>query len=131
MSHLADTLAGEVCVAVEVILVEGVLNTDNGVLLAVVAVLLLELWARLDVLGVGLLSLEVQVVLVVLEEFAGGHIHANLDLAYIARLLHSKQHQSQRIAIRRCTLGNFCVFTQKLLCVHHENETTPIVIIAG
>lgn len=86
-SDLADALTGEVGIAVKVILVKGVLNADDGVLLAVVAVLLLQLGAGLDLLWVGGLGLEVQVVLLILKELAGSNIHANLDLANISGLL--------------------------------------------
>ena len=88
---LADALAGEVGVAVKVILVEGVLNANDGVALAVAAVQLLQLAPCLDVVRVGLVSLEVQVVLVVLKELAGGYIHANLDLACVPSFLHNME----------------------------------------
>lgn len=86
-SHLTDAFAGEVGIAVKVILVKRVLNTDDGVLLAVAAVLLLQLRAGLDLLWVRSLGLEVQVVLAVLKELTGSYIHTNLDLAYIPSLL--------------------------------------------
>ena len=86
-SHLTDAFAGEVGIAVKVILVKRVLNTDDGVLLAVAAVLLLQLRAGLDLLWVRSLGLEVQVVLAVLKELTGSYIHTNLDLAHIPSLL--------------------------------------------
>lgn len=90
LSHtdLADALAGEISIAVKVILVKGILNADDGVLLAVVAVLLLQLGASLQLLRVGVLGLEVQIVLVIFEEFAGCDVHTNLHLAHIPSLLH-------------------------------------------
>lgn len=90
-SDLADALDGQVGIAVKVILVKGVLNADDGVLLAVVAVLLLQLGASLQLLWVWILGLEVQVVLAVLEELASRNIHANLHLALIPGLL-QKEH---------------------------------------
>lgn len=89
-ADLADTFAGEVGIAVKVILVEGVLNADDGVLLAVGAVLLLQLRARLDLLWVRGLGLEVQVVLLVLKELTGSHIHSNLHLAHIPSFLQQR-----------------------------------------
>lgn len=88
VSNLADAFTGEVGIAVKIILVEGVLNADDRVLLAVAAVLLLQLRASLDLLWIRVLGLEVQVVLVVLKELAGSNVHANLHLAHISSFLH-------------------------------------------
>ena len=68
-------------------LVEGVLNGDDGGILDEAVVHLAELLRRDPVLRVGLGVLEVQVVLSVLVELGGGHVHADLDLAGVSGLL--------------------------------------------
>lgn len=99
VTNLADAFTSEVGIAVKVILVKGVLNADDRVLLAVAAVLLLQLRASLDLLWIRVLGLEVQVVLVVLKELAGSNIHANLDLAHISSFLHfTNMHVDTNIA---------------------------------
>ena len=113
MADLADSLAGQVCIAVKVILVEGVLNANDGVLLAVVAVLLLQLLPGLDLLWVWVLGLEVQVVLVVLKELAGCDIHADLHLAHISGLLHVNKmlrSQQNQVGPARCMCARKYLF---------------------
>mgnify|MGYP005989629891 CR=1 FL=1 len=80
---------GEVAPSLPVVLSEGVLDGDNGVLLAKLAVEGSKLLVG-DPLGrvaVGVLEVEVVLLLVGLVEFAGGNIHGDLDLASVASLL--------------------------------------------
>lgn len=72
-----------------VILSKGVLNADNGVLLAEVGVHGGKLLVGDPLGGVALGVLEVKVVLLLLllVEFAGGNIHGNVHLASVASLL--------------------------------------------
>ena len=70
-----------------VILIEGVLNRDDGVLLDVAEVEVGELNTR-DPLGwIRVRVLEVEVVLALLVELGRGDIESDLDLALVASLL--------------------------------------------
>ena len=70
-----------------VVLVEGVLDRDDGVLLDVAEVEVRELLARDPLAGVRVGVLEVEVVLALLVELGGGNIESDLDAALVASLL--------------------------------------------
>ena len=79
----------EVAPCLPVVLSEGVLNADNGVLLAEVAVHGSELLVGDPLGGVAVGVLEVKIVLLLglLVELAGGNIHGNAHLAGVSGLL--------------------------------------------
>jgi hypothetical protein len=79
----------EVRPCLPIILSEGVLNADNGVLLGQRLVELSELLVcePLALVAVGVLEVHVVLLLLGLVEFAGSDIHGNLDLASVASLL--------------------------------------------
>lgn len=79
----------EVAPGLPVILSKGVLDADNGVLLAEVGVQGSKLLVG-DPLGgvaIGVLEVKVVLLLLLLVEFAGGNIHGNVHLASVAGLL--------------------------------------------
>ena len=80
---------GEVAPGLPVVLGEGVLDADDGVLLGKVSVELRKLLIGEPLGGVALRVLEVQVVLLLLSlvELAGGNVHGDLDLTGVAGLL--------------------------------------------
>lgn len=95
--NLDAALLGEVRPSIPVILVEGVLNRDDRVLLDVAQVEVGELNTR-DPLGrirVGVL--EVKVVLAVLVKLGRGDVKRDLDLALVTRLLDSLGEQLKRL----------------------------------
>ena len=80
-----------------VVLVEGVLDRDDGVLLDVAEVEVGELDTR-DPLGrVRVGVLEVEVVLAVLVELGRGNVERDLDLALVAGLLDRLGEQLERL----------------------------------
>ena len=86
---LDATIGGEVSPSLPIILVEGVLNGDDGVLLDVADVEVGELNAGEPFCGVGIGVLEVEVILAILVELGGGNVESDLDLALIAGFLDS------------------------------------------
>ena len=78
---------GEVAPRLPVVLVEGVLDHDDRVLLRVALVELCELRAREPLGRVRVGVLEVEVVLAVLVELGRGNVERDLDLALVAGLL--------------------------------------------
>ena len=84
---LNATLASEVSPSFPVILIEGILDGDDGVLGDVAQVEISKLLARDPLGGVGVGVLEVKVVLAVLVELGGRDVEGDLDLALVAGLL--------------------------------------------
>lgn len=80
---------GEVAPGLPVVLSEGVLDGDNGVLLAELGVKVGKLLVAEPLAGVALGVLEVKIVLLLLSlvELAGSNVHGDLDLASVADLL--------------------------------------------
>ena len=76
-----------------VVLVEGILNRDDGVLLDVAEVEVRELDTRDPLRGVRVGVLEVEVVLAVLVELRRRDIESDLDLALVTRLLDSLREE--------------------------------------
>mmetsp|Transcript_74633 Transcript_74633/g.216544 ORF Transcript_74633/g.216544 Transcript_74633/m.216544 type:complete len:369 (+) Transcript_74633:49-1155(+) len=93
---LADVL-GEWAVAVPVVLIEGVLDGDHGVLLDPTLVVLRELLRGHQRLALLLLVLPIQVVLLVLRdvELGRGDVSADLHLGLVARLLNGGHQDLQ------------------------------------
>ncbi len=84
---LDATLSGKVGPRLPVILVEGVLNGDDGVLGDIAKVKVGELDTRDPLCGVRVGVFEVQVVLALLVELGRRDIKSNLDLALVSSLL--------------------------------------------
>lgn len=100
-NDLDAAVGGEVRPRLPVILVEGVLNRDNRVLLDVAEVEVRKLLARDPLGGVGVRVLEVKVVLAVLVEFRRGDVESNLDLALVASLLDGLAQEFKRLLSAR------------------------------
>jgi hypothetical protein len=79
----------EVAPGLPVVLSEGVLDGDNGVLGSELLVLVGKLLVGdpLALVGVGVLEVKVVLLLVGLVELGGGNVHGDLDLASVAGLL--------------------------------------------
>ena len=84
---LNATLGGEVGPSLPIILVEWILDGDDGVLLDVPEVQISELDAGEPLRRVGIGVLEVKVVLAVLVELGGGDVKGDLDLSLVTSLL--------------------------------------------
>jgi len=84
---LDATFGGEVGPSLPIVLVEGILDGDDGVLLNVADVEVRELNASEPLRGIGIWVLEVEIVLAILVELGGGNIKSDLDLALITGLL--------------------------------------------
>src|SRR5690606_24475095 len=95
--NLDSALGGEVGPGLPVILIEGVLDGDNGVLLNVGEVEIGEFLASDPLGGIGVGVLEVEVVLAVLVELGRGNIESDLDLALIAGLLDGLSEEFERL----------------------------------
>mmetsp|Transcript_13132 Transcript_13132/g.55007 ORF Transcript_13132/g.55007 Transcript_13132/m.55007 type:complete len:343 (+) Transcript_13132:888-1916(+) len=96
----AREVGGELGGVVEVVLIEGILDGNEGVLLAEVLVQLDHLRSRLLVRAVVVFGLEVEVVHLVLGvELGGGHVHADLHLARVARLLDGLDKQVESFLV--------------------------------
>ena len=80
-----------------IILIEGVLNGHNGVLLDVAEIQIRKLLASDPLGGVGVGVLEVKVVLAFLIEFGRCDVEGNFDLALIARLLDGLTEELERL----------------------------------
>merc|ERR1719411_991394 len=100
VSHDLDLCAGsQLGVPLPVILVKGILNTDNRVVLDETLVHLEQLIRCDPVLLLSLRVLEVQVVLAVFKELAGCDVHADHDLSLVTSLLDGLDHKLQGLAI--------------------------------
>lgn len=84
---LVAELGGHLDVGFEVILIEGVLNGNHGVLVAEVSVELEGLVLRVDSVILARLLAEVVGLLLSIVELGGGDIEANIDLALVARVV--------------------------------------------
>ena len=102
---------GEVAPGLPVVLVEGVLNGDNGVVLDVGEVEIGELDTG-DPLGwVGVGVLEVEVVLAVLVELGGSDIESDLNLALVSGLLDGLSQELERLLSTRHVGGESTLIT--------------------
>ena len=88
-------LAGEVAPRLPVVLVEGVLDRHDRVLLDVAEVEVRKLNTGDPLRGVRVRVLEVKVVLALLVELRRGNIQRNLDLALVPGLLNSLREELQ------------------------------------
>lgn len=91
---------GQVGPGLPVVLVEGILNGDNGEVLDELLVHVGQLVGRQPLGLVALGVLEVQIVLAIPVELRGSHIHADLDLAGVASLGDGVADQAQGLLVR-------------------------------
>merc|ERR1719460_1982203 len=90
---------GELGITLPVVLVKGILDGEDGVVLDEPLVHLSQLVAGDPVLGLALGVLEVQVVLAVLAELARRNVHSNEDLAFIPRNLDGFHEELQGLPV--------------------------------
>jgi len=82
-NDLDATIGSEVGPSLPIVLIEGILDGDYGVLLNVANVEIGELNTGEPLRGVGIGVLEVEIVLAVLIKLGGGNVECDLDLALI------------------------------------------------
>ena len=89
----------EVAPGLPVVLSEGVLDGDNGVLGSELLVLVGKLLVGdpLALVGVGVLEVKVVLLLVGLVELGGGNVHGDLDLASVAGLLNGVGDEAESL----------------------------------
>mmetsp|Transcript_896 Transcript_896/g.2413 ORF Transcript_896/g.2413 Transcript_896/m.2413 type:complete len:484 (-) Transcript_896:141-1592(-) len=98
--HLVAHAGGDRGEGVEVVLGKGVLDRDDGVLRHEGLVERLQRSGREHVVGRLGLVLKAEVIVALLgEELGGGHIHADLDLAFVARLLDGHHHKVEPLLV--------------------------------
>lgn len=85
--NLDATLGGKVSPSFPVVLVEGILNGDDGVLLNVADVEVGEFDTGKPLRGVRIGILEIEIIFAILVELGRGNIKSDLDLSLITRLL--------------------------------------------
>ncbi|KAI6759168.1 hypothetical protein HG531_013929 [Fusarium graminearum] len=104
---------GEVAPSLPVVLSEGVLDGDDGVLLAELRVHVGELLVGDPLGGVGLGVLEVEIVLLLglLVELTGGDVHGNLHLAGVASLLNGVGDELESLLSSLDIRGNTTLVT--------------------
>mmetsp|Transcript_22761 Transcript_22761/g.35650 ORF Transcript_22761/g.35650 Transcript_22761/m.35650 type:complete len:325 (-) Transcript_22761:275-1249(-) len=95
----ASDLGEELGVVSPVILVERILDGDNGEVLGETLVNLDELVSGDNHGGVSVGVLEVKVVLAILVELRGGDVHADLDLAGVSSLLDGLDQEVQALLV--------------------------------
>ena len=103
-----------------VVLVEGVLDRDDGVLLDVAEVEVRELDTRDPLRGVRVGVLEVEVVLAVLVELGRGHVERDLDLALVAGLLDGLREELKRLVGARDVRGEATLVTNVDSCKKYQ-----------
>jgi len=87
---------GEVGPCLPVILIEGVLDRNNGILLHIAEVEVGKFGTSDPLARVGVGVLEIQVVFSILEELGGRDIKCNLDFTFISSLLDGLRKEFQR-----------------------------------
>jgi hypothetical protein len=108
---LDATIGGEVSPSLPIVLVEGILNGDDGVLLDVADVEVSELDASEPLRGVGVGVLEVEIVFPILVKLGGGNIESDLDLALITSLLDGLAEELKRLVCTRHVGGESSLIT--------------------
>jgi hypothetical protein len=108
---LDATFGGEVSPSLPIVLIEGILDGDDGVLLNVAEVEVGELDTSEPLCGVGIGVLEVEVVLAILVELGGGNIESDLDLALITGLLDGLAEELKRLVCARHVGGESSLIT--------------------
>ena len=99
--NLDATIGGEVRPSLPIVLVEGILDGDDGVLLNIADVKVGELDTSEPLRGIGVGVLEVEVVLAVLVELGGGNIESNFDLALITGFFNGLTEELKRFFCSR------------------------------
>jgi len=94
-NNLDTALLGEVDPSIPVILVKGILDGDDGVLLDVAQIKISELDTSDPLGGVRVGVLKVQIVLAVLVKLGRGNIESDLNLALVSGLLDSLRQEFQ------------------------------------
>ena len=89
-------LLGEVCPGLPVVLIEGVLDGDDRVLLDETNVKVSELLAGNPLGGVRVGVLKVQVIFALFVEFGGSNIESDLDLSFISSPLDGLDEELER-----------------------------------
>jgi hypothetical protein len=110
-NNLDTTFGGEVSPSLPVILVEGILDGDDGVLLDVAEVEVGKFDTGEPLRRVGIGVLEVEVVLAILVELRGGNIKSDLDLSLITCLLDSLAEELKRLICARDVWGESSLIT--------------------
>ena len=95
--NLDPAVGGKVRPSLPIVLVEGILDGDDGVLLNIADVKVGELDASEPLGGIGVGVLEVEVVLPFLVELGGSNIESDLDLALITGLLNGLTEELKRL----------------------------------
>ena len=108
---LDATLLGEVNPSLPIILVERVLDRDNGVLLNVADVQVGELFTSKPLRGVGVGILEVKIVFAVLIELGGSNVEGNLDFPLVAGILDGLDEELKNLLCARHVRGKSSFIT--------------------
>ena len=95
--NLDPTVGVEVTPSFPIILVEGILDGDDGVLRNVAHVEFCELDTSQPLRGVGVWILEVQIIFSILVELGGGDIKSDLDLSFITCLFDGLAEKLKRL----------------------------------
>ena len=95
--NLDATVGGEVRPSLPIVLVEGILDGDDGILLNIADVKVGELDTSEPLRGIGVGVLEVEVVLPVFVELGGGNIESDLDLALITGFFNGLTEELKRL----------------------------------
>jgi len=99
--NLDAAVGGEVRPSLPVVLVEGILDGDDGILLDIADVKVGELDAGEPLRGIGVGVFEVKVVFPILVELGGGNIESNLDLALIPGFFNGLTEELKRLFCSR------------------------------
>ena len=99
--NLNATLGGEMGPSLPIVLVKGVLDGDDGVLVNVAQVEVCELFTGKPILGVGIGILKVEIIFAILVELRGGNIESNLDLSLITGFLDGLGEEFKRLVCAR------------------------------
>ena len=103
----------EINLIIFVNLVKGILNGDDRSILDESVIHLAKLLRRNPVGRVRLGVLEVEIVLAVLVELGGGHVHADLDLAGVAGLLDGVTAKSDGLLLKKKeNVMNYLIFSK-------------------
>ena len=108
---LDATFFGEVSPSLPIVLVEGILDGDDGILLNVADVEVGELDASEPLRGVRVGVLEVEVVLSILVKLGGGNVESDLDLSLIAGFLDGLAEELKGLVCTRHVGGESTLIT--------------------
>ena len=108
---LDATLRGKVGPSLPIVLIEGILDRDNGVLLNVAEIEIGELGSSEPFRGVGVGVLEVKIIFSILVELGGGNIEGDFDLALITGFLDGLTEELKRLVGTRYIGGESSLIT--------------------